>query len=192
MDPDHYQGNIYNRYNILNVVKLIISISSMVGGELGDDVFVPADEFDNGFVVPKHSRLTQRFHTAFLQISSPVRMWIFFTLCNFLNYIDRGAFAGSLTAIDDDFDLTSSQMGMLGGTECFLFFVFFSKRLLILIIYSILYDGIYVIRTSFRTFIKKISTGCTDVYRFSHLVFGNTGNRYDAKDYSKNVLKVPD
>lgn len=67
------------------------------------------------FVVSTHSYCTQRFHTSFLQLSSPMRMCIFFTVCNFLNYIDRGAIAGSLAAIDDEFNLSNSKEGAIGG-----------------------------------------------------------------------------
>lgn len=73
------------------------------------------------FVVSTHSYCTQRFHTSFLQLSSPVRMWIFFTICNFLNYIDRGAFAGSLTPINEEYGLSSTEAGLLGGNTTHLF-----------------------------------------------------------------------
>ena len=84
-----------------------------------DDIAVDEDVFTEAeivFVTSQHSKCTQILHTMFLGFSTPLRMWFFFTLCNFLNYVDRGAFAGALTSIEKDFIITETQAGMLGGT----------------------------------------------------------------------------
>lgn len=73
------------------------------------------DQEETTFAVIQHSKCTQRFHSIFLSLSTPITMWIFFTVCNFLNYIDRGAVAGALSAIEEDFELTDTEAGMLGG-----------------------------------------------------------------------------
>jgi len=61
-------------------------------------------------------RVLPFIHSFFHRFSSPVSMWMFFTVCNFLNYIDRGAFAGSLSAIGDEYNLSETQDGLLGAS----------------------------------------------------------------------------
>jgi len=69
-------------------------------------------------------RVVERLHGLALDLSSPVSMWIFFTCCNFLNYVDRGAFAGSLGSISDDFGLSNTQGGLLGASFMMGYMVF--------------------------------------------------------------------
>jgi len=82
--------------------------------ETFDDIPIEQEEQNIDQVVNK--KMLQSIHNIFARLSSPVAMWMFFTVCNFLNYVDRGAFAGSLTAIGDDFDLSQTQRGLLGAS----------------------------------------------------------------------------
>ena len=51
-----------------------------------------------------------------IKYCTPIRMWAFFTICCLLNYIDRGAIAGSMPQIQIDFGLNDTEAGIVGAS----------------------------------------------------------------------------
>ena len=154
-------------------------MSSSKDGELTDvalDVLPVSVEAKDVQEDVQVSGWTTQFHERFLRLSSPVNMWIFFTFCNFLNYIDRGAFAGSLGAIGNQFDLNNTQEGFLGGgfQPSRLFLLILSSPVLV----SFVHDGLHGLCTSIWTPVAQVSTCCAHVHRSSHLVRRYAWYRY--------------
>lgn len=52
------------------------------------------------------------------------RLLVFFTLCSLVNYFDRGAIGGTLSVIEEDYNLSPTESGLLGGAFMIGFTVF--------------------------------------------------------------------
>ena len=135
-------------------------------------------------------RKFERFHRLCLTLSTPISIWMYFTGCNFLNYVDRGAFAGSISDINSEFGLSETQGGLLGGTKYLISKIsqrgvegernlnlkiivkkfIFSK--------SLLHAWIHHFCSFIRSLFKKIQTSQPNEHRTIHLVYCNYFNRF--------------